>query len=69
MIYLRNLTDYTLHLLDNYNVHVTIITGKILYTVTITSCYTCYMSCYTGILITDVDVVTVTITELSQWSR
>ena len=39
---------------DNYNVHVTIIAGKILYTVTTPSCYTCYMSCYTGILFTDI---------------
>jgi len=30
MIYLKNLTDYTWHLPDNYNVYVTIISRKIL---------------------------------------
>jgi len=50
----EELTDYTWHLPNNYNVHVTIITGKILYTVTTLSCYTCYVSCYAGILFTNI---------------
>ena len=82
MIFLKNLTDYKWHLPGNYIVHVIIIAEKILlhgnntlmlyllhvllYRYLI---YWHYISCYTDILITHVDVVTATITELSQWSK
>ena len=50
----ENLTDYTWHLSDNYIVPVTIVAGKILLHGNKISCYTCYMSCYTDILFTDI---------------
>ena len=78
MIYLKNLTDYTWHLPDNYIVHVTIIAEKnivysnnihMLYLLHVMLCWYPvhwhYISCYTGILIIHVDVVTMIIAKLS----
>ena len=61
MIYLGNLTDYTWNLPDNCIIHVVIVVG----TTTTLSCYTCYISCYIGILIIHVDVVIITLIKLS----
>ena len=54
MIYLKNLTDYMWHLPDNYIVHVIIIAEKILLYGNTTLILYLYMSCYTGILFTDI---------------
>jgi len=65
MIYLKNLTYYTWHLPDNYIVHVTIVAGKILLHGNNTLLlYLLYilLYCYPDYT---VDVIIVTITELS----
>jgi len=70
MISLEDLTDYIWYLLDNHTVHITKVAEKILqydnniilfilYTDILLHLYPVYI----------VDVVTVSITELSQWSK
>ena len=70
MISLEDLTDYNWHLPDNYIVHVTKVTGKIL----LYGNNIVLLILYTDILLHSyplyiVDVVTVSITELYQWSK
>ena len=65
----KNLTDYTWHLPDNYIIHVTIVAGKILlHGNNILLLYLFHILLYMYPDYT-VNVVTIAITELSQWFR
>jgi len=70
MISLEDLTDYNWYLPDNHTVHVTKVAGKILLYGNNIILFILYTDILLHLyLVYTIDVFTVSITELSQWSK